>query len=396
MKHIIATSCVFIASIILAACSDQVSVETSSADSAAVGMGSSASQVNTAEPAIPNRPVRGRIKGQPFLIGRAVLKNGKLELRQGDDFFADRDITITLGQEGVRANQTITVADGSGFGAPKISISYNLEGNNLPETEYISSAYRMQLEFGTPTEVGIPFGIDLLIPDSVQTQAKGRFFAAFTDILVVDGNVDLSLDTFDTLRFVGQTWLKQNRPEQLPLLGDDFGVSIQSFGDPAYLKTGFIGFEMADAGSNVSPVKLQLLKDEEGWHIINVLKESEISPAHPVDVGEVLNERRASSRSAAELAASLELERELNASGIMPSVRYTNMACRIGGKSGRASCRATYSVKEAEATSCKTSNWLLGLEQDTWTVLQKIKDTQRANSKTGELEDYKPFSVHCG
>lgn len=387
MKHIHSIICVLITSIILAACSEQASVST----------GSSEPQVKTAEPAIPNKAVSSRIKGQPFLIGRAVLTNGRLKLRQGDEYFADRDISISLPRQDSYANQTITVTDDSGFDAPNISISYKVEGQNLPESEFISSPYRMQLEFGIPTEVGIPFGIDLLIPGSPQTVAKGHFFAAFTEVRVVDGQVDLSLDTFDTLRFTAQTWLKQNRAEQLPLLDNDFGVSIQTFGEPAYLKTGFIGFEMADTGGvSVSPVKLQLLKDEEGWRVINALKESEISPAHPVDAGEVLNERSASARAAAELAASLELEQTLNTSGIMPAIRYANMSCRISKQSGRASCRANYSVKEAEIMTCKTANWLLGLEQDAWTVLQEINDTQRVNYKTGELEDYKPFSTQCG
>ena len=396
MKHTLAILFVFIVSAILAACSDQEPVESTAANSSTVNPDSSTPPEKPAEAAIPNKPVTGRIKGQPFLIGRAVLNNGKLELRQGEDFFADRDITVSLPRQDSYANRTISVSESSGFDAPQISISYKVEGKNLPESEFISSPYRMQLEFGTPTEVGIPFGIDLSIPGSPQTQAKGQFFAAFTEVRVVDGKVDLTLDTFDTLRFAARTWLKQNRAEQLPSLGDDFGVSIASFGEPAYLTTGFVGFEMTDTSGSVAPVKLQLLKDEKGWRVINALKESEINPAHPVDAGEVLNERSASAKTAAELAASLELEQELNASGMMAAVRYVNMSCRLGSDSSRASCRATYSVKEADAAVCKTSNWLLGAEDNAWTVLQTINDTQRVNYKTGELEDYKPFTTQCG
>ncbi len=389
MKIIKAITCLAIVSIHLAACSEQ-----ESADSGLVANPPlHPSSVQTKEKTIPDQPVSGIIHGEPFLIGRAILTDGRLVMRQGDDFFADRAITIWLPQKESYEDQAVSVSEGDGFEAPKISISYKAAGSDLPTSEFVSDAYRMRLEFGSPSELGVPFGIDLLIPHSPQTKASGRFFAAYSDVRVIDGDVDLLLDTFDTLRFVATNWIKQNRAEVVPYLGEDFGVSIRAFGNPEYLKTGFIGYEVANTGGTAVPVKLQLLKDENGWRVFNALKADEISPAHPVVAGV---SRQDTEQAAAELVASLELERELNTSGTMPAVRYTDMKCRLGGEAGRASCRATYSIKITDTTACKTSNWLLGHEQKGWTVLQSIKDTQRVNYRTGELEDYKPFGANCG
>ena len=44
----------------------------------------------------PTRPVQGTVLGSAFVADQIILSNNKITFRQGKEFFADRDVAISV------------------------------------------------------------------------------------------------------------------------------------------------------------------------------------------------------------------------------------------------------------------------------------------------------------
>ena len=397
------TTLVFIAGLCMVACSEQAPVDRHANDAPEQPPQANQASIQPTpiEPAaekpapvvvtaLPDS-VEGTVRGQPFTADQAKIENGILTLRQGKEFFADRSITIFTFRDKLD-NQAFKVGGDSAFGRPHIHLGIRKRGKDLPDQSVVMDGYTMDLEFGQPMALGLPFTIRLHVEQNGEpTHVTGRYIATFGDLRIKGEAIDTGYDSFDTLEYVAKQYLAT----QYPGAGwkNRFGVSYTSNGDAPYPKRGFVGFER-DAGDTApSVVKIQLYKDASGWAFANELAPVQLNAAHPV--GEWPDDHeRSTHKLRVRTTAAAQLEQELNAEGVMARVRGTLETCHLAKGYAKGSCRITYGLKNGDDKACLARSYLLERTGDDWQVVRSISDDQKVDH-AGQLKTYKPFSTNC-
>jgi hypothetical protein len=130
----------------------------------------------------PARPASGRISGKAFKVERAELDGANiLSLRQGKEFFADREFKIFLFQSGAKLDgKTFTVSntDRPGQMNPHVHMSWKGPKDSIPQTEMAMGKYAMRLQFGKRKNGKITGQIYLCMPDAQKSYVAGYFTAA--------------------------------------------------------------------------------------------------------------------------------------------------------------------------------------------------------------------------
>jgi len=124
--------------------------------------------------------VSGTINGEPFKLEKTYVQNNILHLRQGKDFFADKEVLIFLFlKDGEKLDgKKYSVKAGSGFGSPHIHMKYKVPGGSkFGETEMFMSKYTMDLEFGKSKDGAIKGKISLVVPAKKKSSISGEFAA---------------------------------------------------------------------------------------------------------------------------------------------------------------------------------------------------------------------------
>jgi hypothetical protein len=129
---------------------------------------------------IPARPAAGKVHGLDFKVESAKMENGILTIRQGKDFFAEREMTIFLflkpGESVQGKSFQINPKDKTALSStPQIHVNWMEEGQRSPKVAMFSDQYAMKLEFGQTTAGKLPFKIYLCLPDKEQSYVAGNF-----------------------------------------------------------------------------------------------------------------------------------------------------------------------------------------------------------------------------
>jgi tetratricopeptide (TPR) repeat protein len=128
---------------------------------------------------IPDGMAAGRICGNDFTVEKAKVENGILSLRQGQDFFPDREFMIFLFPEQGEAleGKTYRVAKDQGHGSPHVHMKWKPTNKDVPDAEIFMKEYTMLLEFGKQKNGVLPGKIYLSIPDESKSFVAGAFKA---------------------------------------------------------------------------------------------------------------------------------------------------------------------------------------------------------------------------
>jgi len=128
---------------------------------------------------IPEIIASGKIHGEDFTVENAKIKMGVLTLRQGEDFFADREVMIFLflGKDEKPDGKTFQVSKESNVGVPHIHMKWKEKNKDVPETETFIKDYVMRLELGTREGGKLPGRIYLALPDTLKSFVAGSFNA---------------------------------------------------------------------------------------------------------------------------------------------------------------------------------------------------------------------------
>lgn len=339
---------------------------------------------------IRQQNVAGHIRATAFSMEQAVLENGTLTLRQGEDFFADVEIDIVIFDDEDLAGRSFVVDPNDAYSNPHIRLSVKREGENLPDQTTLLNGYSMHLNFDQPQALGIPFAIRFE-SEAHNTLIEGTGVATSSNVRLKDNAVDVTLDSFDTLEYLARQFLTERYGNDV--LGDRFGVSILSYGKE-YPKSAFIGFEAAGESSTVSVYKVRLAKDEAGWKAVKELSQNQIAQAHPVLELKEGNVRTLEGRKV-KLAMGRYLEQQLDQQGLMDRVRATNINCFVTKNVDKASCSIIYGLKTAEDTVCENKSFLLQKRDADWVVDKEILDTQKVDYSSGKLVERRPMSIGC-
>ncbi len=126
-----------------------------------------------------NTPAAGQIGGLPFTVEKATLKDGILTLRQGNEFFADREVAIFLflknGESPI--GRKWEIGEGADAGSPHIHFSWKDAGQSLPKTKILMNDYRLHLEFASGKNGTVNGRIALAAPGQQKSRVNGTFTA---------------------------------------------------------------------------------------------------------------------------------------------------------------------------------------------------------------------------
>lgn len=152
--------------------------------------------------------LRGELNGQPFQPQQAELIDGVLSLREGQDFFARREVSIRLGQQPGDELRLDVLPEDAGS-KPEVEISWLLPEQELPEARRLGRGYTLHLDLKRRGPNTLAGAFHLVLPPQFHTTLSGEV-ELFTDRLRYrDGQVDLRHDSMDTLHYVARDYLQR-------------------------------------------------------------------------------------------------------------------------------------------------------------------------------------------
>lgn len=152
--------------------------------------------------------LRGELNAEPFAPQHAELIDGVLSLREGQDFFARREVNIrvpVMADGSVRLNVLPTDAQP----LPEIEISWLPPEQDLPEARRLNQGYTLYLDLKPVPPNKLRGGFHLVLPAQFNTALNGQI-ELFTDQLrYVDGQVDRHFDSRDNITYVLKDYLQR-------------------------------------------------------------------------------------------------------------------------------------------------------------------------------------------
>jgi hypothetical protein len=129
---------------------------------------------------VPAGAVAGKIKGQTFTYSRASLdkRMGLFSVRDGQDFFADREVKIFLFPKPGESleNRTWKITAGSSGMNPHVHLSW--QENGAPRTEIVTSGYNLELKTEAAKDGAVAGTFSLKVTGRTPVDLKGNFNAA--------------------------------------------------------------------------------------------------------------------------------------------------------------------------------------------------------------------------
>ncbi|MFR0692043.1 hypothetical protein ACLUTX_21785 [Enterobacterales bacterium AE_CKDN230030158-1A_HGKHYDSX7] len=152
--------------------------------------------------------LRGELNGKPFVPEQAEFIDGVLSLREGQDFYAHREVQVRLVTPFAGPLRLDVLPDDQGR-LPEIEVSWLAPGQDLPEAIRLQRGYSLHLDLTPKAPNRMEGAFHLVLPAQMQTTLSGSI-EVYTDRLRYrDGEVDTRFDSRDTLRYVLQDYLER-------------------------------------------------------------------------------------------------------------------------------------------------------------------------------------------
>lgn len=180
--------------------------------------------------------LHGELHGQPFLPQQGELLGSVLSLREGQDFFASRELIIRLPQP-VTGALRLDVLPGDQGPLPEIEVSWLLPEQELPEARRLSHGYTLHLDLQPLPPNKLAGDFHLVLPAQFKTTLSGRVEVFRNGLRYRDGKVDRHVDSSDTLAYIIEDYLQRRfatRAVQLgdlpalPLPADSFELTVEA------------------------------------------------------------------------------------------------------------------------------------------------------------------------
>lgn len=329
---------------------------------------------------IRNTPVAGTVHGRRFTPDKVTLENGVLTIRQGKDFFADLEVQIflqDLEKGAVPEGKSITITSDDGI-SQGIFVKWREKGKEIPEVAHTWNGYTLRLSFGKEETKGVlPGKIFLSLPGKLDTELQGHFSAQIEGYRLVNGEVDLTSDSNETLDEVALRYLKKKHPGK--------EISIDSQRDSFYAKlpdSRKWGHKDLSYVLEKRPTRTKLLfvKESNVWKIHQELSPNLIHQAHPVFPPNPTEHSDIISFAVAQRA-----EKDVNAEFPGKSVHGTDIDYGYDNMSGFATVDFSFKINDFQKPM--TKRYLLRLvgEYD-WEVSRELGPNEQVNLQTGRSE----------
>ena len=268
--------------------------------------------------------LRGQLHGEAFAPQQAELIDGVLSLREGEDFFARREVNIRLPRVPT-GELRLDILPGDNGPLPEIEISWLQPEQDLPEARRLSQGYTLHLNLQPLAPNKMAGEFHLILPPQYQTALSGKL-ELFTDRLRYrEGKVDTRFDSRDTLVYVLEDYLQRRYVSR--------NVSVRQL-PPLNLPAQQVDVQIeAVVDGQVQPLALTLSKSpNRGWMVqgdhYERLPASLVAPVAQIATKPVEAPR---SRSTLDRRLRFSLERLLRAPD-----QYLNLRMRALTEKGRA------------------------------------------------------------
>lgn len=207
--------------------------------------------------------LHGELYGQPFKPHYGELLDGVLVLREGDDFFAQRELRITLPAQLISKDPDTLRLDvlpqDTGV-LPDVEIMWLQAQHRLPEARRINRGYTLYLDLHREAPNTLRGGFHLVLPTRFKTSMSGEVQLKTDHLNYVDGKVDRQFDAVSTLEFVLKEYLQRRyRAEQ---------VHIEPFVTPTRLTAPLTIKLTAHTDGLRRTESVRLVKNNEtGWQV---------------------------------------------------------------------------------------------------------------------------------
>lgn len=150
----------------------------------------------------------GELNGQRFAPQTAELIDGVLTLREGQDFYACRELSIRLPSQ-PSGPLKLDVLPQDRNDLPVIELSWLLPEQDLPEARRITHGYSLRLDLVPVAPNRMVGDFHLVLPSRFKTSLSGRL-ELYTDRLRYrDGRLDTGFDSRETLEKVIEDYLQR-------------------------------------------------------------------------------------------------------------------------------------------------------------------------------------------
>lgn len=175
-------------------------------------------QLSWLQPAAETRQAKvdidlhGELYGQVFQPQHAELINGVLVLREGRDFFAQRELRIVLpsnlaSQIGKTLRLDVLPQDSGDL--PEIEIMWLQADRLLPQARRISRGYTLHLNLLRQPPNTLQGDFHLVLPPHFKTAMSGNVQLLTDRLHYIDGRVDRHYDAISTLEYVVEDYLQR-------------------------------------------------------------------------------------------------------------------------------------------------------------------------------------------
>lgn len=332
--------------------------------------------------AIPEYPASGRIHGQPFRYEAGQIENGILTLRQGQEFFADRQLQVFLfTKKGeIPAGRRFVVTKGAAVGmTPHVHLASKAEGQDTPQHASFMRDYVMTLEFGPITDKNLPGRIYVCLPDERHSVIAGTFEVDVKGLIFTEGKPALTIDSFEVLEHVGSAFLQQQHPgEALEVLG----WREQQFTHPYPTIAHQLGYAEVEYRAGNAPVvikRLQFIKDPEGWRVLRTLNLDQLHAAHPEEPPAQTEIMRV-----LEYLAAQQLEQEAPLEHPGKAIYQLLFSPSYNDGVGLGACEVRYTIGLEGPRM--TKRFLFRLQDGIWTLDRALAADEKVDYRTGRVE----------
>ncbi|WP_068830724.1 MFS transporter [Pseudomonas sp. BMS12] len=163
--------------------------------------------------------LNGELNGQPFSPQYAELIDDVLTLREGEDFFARREVKIRL-PHGSKGAVMLDVLPADRGALPEVEISWLLPEQDLPEARRLDKGYTLHLDLQVLPPNKLQGDFHLVMPPSFKTSLSGRLELFSDRLRYRDGRVDTRFDSRETLASVVEDYLQRRFSTRLVQLAE--------------------------------------------------------------------------------------------------------------------------------------------------------------------------------